>query len=535
MSTLSSSCCRNSELFNTLLDWENSAARNQPHVPRTSASVQVQKVKVLVIYTGGTIGMMPQSNGLAPQAKALVKALRKMSCLHDENYAQEIKLYDSSDSSENTLVLPLSKSNKRVIYTIIEYSPLLDSCNMTTDEWIKITIDIKKNYQRYSGFVILHGTDTMAYTAAALSFLCENQGKPIILTGSQVPIYETRNDGHDNLLGALLIAGQYPIPEVCLYFQGKLYRGNRVTKVDAESYMGFSSPNVQPLAEVEAKIKVNWDIVWRPKTTKEFRVQTNMNRNVGLMKLYPGITPATVRAFLQPPMEGIVLETYGTGNAPDNCPEVLDEFKNAIDRGMLMINCTQCLRGSVSQTYATGMVLTDLGIIPGCDMRPEAALIKLSYVLGKTELSIQEKKKMFSENLRGELSTMIPLQDQQFIQDITKSLASRRKEEQEAIRDVLTTLSACVAAKAGDVGALEAILDMGGSLCNEDHDGQTPLHVAVCEGHVEVVKFLLSHGVTFCDRDHLAADDDMKTLMSWHLAGYDLDQWSYGGQHPPGI
>ncbi|XP_041069888.1 60 kDa lysophospholipase-like isoform X2 [Carcharodon carcharias] len=458
-----------------------------------------------------------------------------MSCLHDENYAQEIKLYDCCDSSENTLVLPLSKLNKRVIYTIIEYSPLLDSCNMTTDEWIKIAIDIKKNYKRYNGFVILHGTDTMAYTAAALSFMCENQGKPIILTGSQVPIYEMRNDGHDNLLGALLIAGQYPIPEVCLYFQGKLYRGNRVTKVDAESYMGFSSPNMRPLAEAEVKIKVNWDIVWRPKTAKEFRVQTNMNQNVGLMKLYPGFTCATVRAFLQPPMEGIVLETYGTGNAPDNFPKILEEFKNAIDHGMLMINCTQCLRGSVSPTYATGMVLTELGIIPGCDMTPEAALIKLSYVLGKTELSIQEKKKMLSENLRGELGTMIPLQDKQFIQDNAKSLAARRKEEQEAIRDVLTTSSACVAAKAGDVDALEAILDMGGNLCSEDYDGQTPLHVAVCEGHLDVVKFLLSHGVTFCDRDRMAADGDMKTLMAWHLAGWDLDQWSYDGQHPPGI
>ncbi|CAL9687023.1 unnamed protein product [Knipowitschia caucasica] len=534
------------------------------------------EARVLVINTGGTIGMTLYDNVLAPKPKAFVKGLRKLPILHDELYAQQTCMYQYY--GDNSLVLPSSKDSKRIVYTIMEYSPLLDSSNMTTDDWGRIGKDIEKNYESYDGFVILHGTDTMAYTASALSFMCENLGKPIILTGSQVPIYELRNDGRDNLLGALLIAGQFVIPEVGLYFHNKLYRGNRVTKVDTASFNAFASPNLAPLASAEVDITINWDTVWRANTTSKFRVSTELNRNVGLLRLFPGITAATVRAFLQPPMQGVVLETYGSGNAPDNRKDLLEELKKATDSGVIIINCTQCLRGTVSTSYATGKVLIDAGLIVGGDMTPEAALSKLSYVLAKKELDLDAKKKMMSQNLRGEMRADIVgaklcLSDSRFIQVIAKSLSISCKEELEAIRDALTPPLACAAAKIGDVEALEALREMGSNLSLGDYDGRTPLHVACCEGHFKTVQYLLSHGATvyakdrygatpLCNAVHfrhkevvrllrktgahfsrdqldeaggelcsLAVSGDLEGLEIWSLAGADLNKPGYDGQN----
>ncbi|XP_031684810.1 60 kDa lysophospholipase isoform X1 [Oncorhynchus kisutch] len=552
------------------------------------------EARVLVINTGGTIGMMYHNNVLSPEPNAFVKALRKLPILHDEQYALQTRMYDyysTSGPQENTLVLPmptdladelskrLCKQNKRIVYTVLEYSPLLDSCNMTTDDWATIGKDIEKHYEKYDGFVILHGTDTMAYTASALSFMCEHLGKPVILTGSQVPIYEMRNDGRDNLLGALLIAGQFVIPEVCLYFHNKLYRGNRVTKVDSGSFNAFNSPNLAPLANAEVDIKINWDTVWRANTTSRFRVSTQMNRNVGLLRLFPGITAMTVKSFLQAPMEAIVLETYGSGNAPDNRADLLEEFRNATERGVIIVNCTQCLRGSVTTSYATGKALSDAGLVAGCDMTPEAALCKLSYVLARTDLSIEAKRKMLSQNLRGEMiadlqGAKLTLSDSRFIQVIAKSLSISCKEELEAVRDALTPTLACAASKIGDLEALDAIKEMGSNLSLGDYDGRTPLHIASCEGHLNVVQYLLSQGATVYAKDRygdtplrnavrfrhkevvkllrktgahfsrdeledagselcsLAASADIKGLEMWHLAGGDLDTPGYDGQTP---
>ncbi|XP_022045064.1 60 kDa lysophospholipase isoform X1 [Acanthochromis polyacanthus] len=534
------------------------------------------EARVLVINTGGTIGMTLHDNVLAPKANAFVEGLRKLPILHDEVYAQQTGLYDYY--GENTLVLPPSNGNsKRILYTILEYSPLLDSSNMTTDDWGRIGKDIEKNYENYDGFVILHGTDTMAYTASALSFMCEHLGKPIVLTGSQVPIYEMRNDGRGNLLGALLIAGQFVIPEVCLYFYNKLFRGNRVTKVDTGSYNAFSSPNLAPLATAEVDITISWDTVWRANTTAKFQVSTELNRNVGLLRLFPGITASTVRAFLQPPMQGVVLETYGSGNAPDNRPDLLEELKKATDSGVIIINCTQCLRGTVSPSYATGKVLMDAGLIAGGDMTPEAALSKLSYVLAKKDLKLDAKKKMMAQNLRGEMNADLAgaklcLSDSRFIQVIAKSLSISCKEELEAIRDALTPPLTCAAAKIGDIEALEALKEMGSNLCLGDYDGRTPLHIAACEGHLKLVQYLLSHGASVYAKDRygdtplcnavrfkhkevvkllrktgahfsreeleeagtelcsLAASGDLDGLKIWSIAGADLNKPGYDGQ-----
>ncbi|KAG1951825.1 60 kDa lysophospholipase-like isoform X2 [Pimephales promelas] len=537
------------------------------------------ETRVLVINTGGTIGMILHDGVLSPEPNALVKTLRTLPILHDEPYAQRTKLYEYYKSADKTLVLPRSKLDKRIVYTFLEYSPLLDSSNMTPKDWMTIGKDIEKYYEEYDGFVVLHGTDTMAYTASALSFMCENLGKPVVLTGSQVPIFEMRSDGRDNLLGALLIAGQFVIPEVCLYFHHKLYRGNRVTKVDSGSFKAFASPNLPPLANFEVDISINWDTVWRPSITAKFTVNTQMNQNVGLLRLFPGITTETVKAFLTAPMDGVILETYGSGNAPDNRQDLLDEIRKATERGLIIVNCTQCLKGTVTISYATGQALSKAGVVAGFDMTPEAALSKLSYVLAKQDISKEEKRKMLSRNLRGEMvadleGAKLSLSDSRFIQVIARSLSIGCKEELEAIRNALTPALACAAAKNGDTEALEAIREMGTDLSLANYDGRTPLHIAACEGQVKVVQYLLSKGATVFVKDRfgdtplrnaihlrrkdvvellrkcgahlspdelqdtgtelcrLAASGDLEGLKIWKLAGVDMAMPGYDGKKP---
>ncbi|KAF9146603.1 hypothetical protein BGX30_012839 [Mortierella sp. GBA39] len=306
-----------------------------------------------------------------------------------------------------SLITPPSLYGKRIRYSILEYDPLLDSCNMTMTDWVRIATDIEANYQLYDSFIVLHGTDTMAYTASALSFMLEDLGKTVIITGSQVPITEIRNDAIDNLLGALTIAGHFVIPEVSLYFSNKLFRGNRSSKLDAIDFNAFDSPNLPPLVKVGINIDVNWSEVIRPTSLSRFRAHKSMNPNVASLRLFPGITETTIRTFLAPPIQGVVLETYGAGNAPSTRADLIAALKEACDRGVVIVNCTQCKRGLVTDAYQTGKVLYNAGVIPGNDLTPECALTKLSYLLGHN-LPIAKVREMMTKNMRGELTVIQP-------------------------------------------------------------------------------------------------------------------------------
>ncbi|XP_069346720.1 60 kDa lysophospholipase isoform X5 [Eulemur rufifrons] len=414
--------------------------------------------RLLAIYTGGTIGMRRERGMLVP-GRGLAAVLRTLPMFHDEEHAWACGL------PEDTLVLPRASPDQRVFYTVLECQPLFDSSDMTITEWVQIAQTIERHYEQYHGFVVIHGTDTMAFAASALSFLLENLQKTVVLTGAQVPIHALWSDGRENLLGALLMAGQYVIPEVCVFFQNQLFRGNRTTKVDARRFAAFCSPNLPPLATVGADVTINRELVRKVGRKARLVVHDSMERDVGLLRLYPGIPAALVRAFLQPPMKGLVMETFGSGNGPTK-PDLLRELRAAAERGLVIVNCTHCLQGTVTSGYATGMAMAGAGIISGLDMTSEAALAKLSYVLGQPGLSLED-----------------------------------RKEEADAVRDALTPSLACAAAHAGDLESLQVLAALGSDLSLEDFRGQTPLHTAAQGGHARVVSMLLQRGVDVNARD----------------------------------
>ena len=333
--------------------------------------------RVYIAYTGGTIGMQKAAHGYKPVP----------------GYLQTMMS-----------ALPELKHSSMPLYDIREYKPLLDSSNMTPDDWLKIAEDIATHYNSYDGFVVLHGTDTMAYTSSALPFMLQGIQKPVIITGAQMPLCEVRNDARENLITAMLIAANFAIPEVCLCFGSKLLRGNRAVKVDAEGFDAFDSPNFPALGTVGIEIKINWDLL-KPtsKRTKTVAVKPMRESRVAVLRLFPGIPADIVNNVLQPPIKGLVLETYGIGNGPED-PGLLNAFKAATDRGVVIVNCTQCIKGSVNMgDYATGAALAGAGVISGYDMTVEAALAKMSYLLSRN-LAPESIKKNMQTDLQGELS-----------------------------------------------------------------------------------------------------------------------------------
>lgn len=498
--------------------YKNTVVEYAKHSVRRQNMSSCVLSKVLVIYCGGTIGMLNDAvHGYYPVAGHLSALLARSDTFNDPAFQEHLQRGLSNDSDYDVssmssgrgpiLVLPPSIYGKRIAYQILEYDPLKDSSNMSMDDWIRLASDIEAHYHSYDAFVILHGTDTMAYSASALSFLLENLGKTVILTGSQIPFSEIRNDAKDNLLGALTMAGHYVIPEVCLFFGNRLYRGNRTSKVSAVGFAAFDSPNLKPLAKLGVNVEIEWAEVLRATEIRPFRAHKQMDANVGCLRIFPGISAGSLRAFLRAPMRGVVLETFGTGNAPDDRPEIVRAIADAVEAGVVVVNVTQCPKGRVANVYATGNTLSSIGVLSGSDMTTECALAKLSYLLSFPENGPEEMRRLMVESLRGELTT--PIASGASGEEGTSwlgavlgtSLLAATAGHREAVDNTLRPLLFHLAAATGDLEALGDLLRSSFYIDAVDYDGRTALHVAVSQGQREAVRWLITHGANVHVRD----------------------------------
>ena len=333
--------------------------------------------KVLIIYTGGTIGMKRSEQGYTPAPGFLAECIKEVPDMSRAGFPE---------------------------WELIELSPLLDSSNIALEEWNKIAKVIYDNYDSYSGFVVLHGTDTMAYTASALSFILEGLDKPVILTGSQIPLVELRSDARDNLITSVMIAAEGVVREVALYFSGRLLRGNRAMKMSADGLTAFDSPNYPHLAEVGITVRYNRPALLSPKSTGKINFVPFTNQAIGVLKVFPGIQFGLFREIMTEKLSGIVLETFGSGNIPGGTDELLPIIKQAFLSGAIIVVSSQCPTGTVALgTYETSASLKRAGAVSGRDMTTEAAVAKLYYLFSKCYTGDEIKAKM-EENLVGELT-----------------------------------------------------------------------------------------------------------------------------------
>jgi len=335
---------------------------------------------LLIIYTGGTIGMVidPATGALQPY--------------HFDDIYKLMPVLRNFDYSLQS----------------VSFDPLIDSSNVTPSFWVKLATVIEENYDKYDGFVVLHGTDTMSYSASMLSFMLENLNKPVIFTGSQLPLGVVRTDGRDNFINAIEIAaarkdGLPIVPEVAIYFENMLMRGNRTSKFNAENFNAFLSGNYPPLAEVGVHIRYHSDVIMKPGTLR-LKVSKELDNSVIILKLFPGIAEIVVKNALNiAGLKGVILETYGAGNAPTD-GWFIDALKEAIHKGIIIYNVTQCKGGAVDMgKYETSMQLGQIGVIGGSDITTESAIAKMMYLLGQG-FTGDELKTMLQQPLRGELT-----------------------------------------------------------------------------------------------------------------------------------
>lgn len=339
------------------------------------------KRKILILYAGGTIGMQASAQGYVP-VSGFESLLREQ--------------------------LRSGASQQLPDFEVQELEQLIDSSNLQPVHWSELAEKLISQWRNYDGFIILHGTDTMAYTASALSFILQGMDKPVIVTGSQIPLSELRNDAQDNLITALMLAGNYPIAEVCIYFNGRLLRGNRSSKLKSTGFDAFDTPNYPWLAQVGIHIDLHPNLLQQGGAAEflspDYVVPQFNPDAVVVLPVYPGLPARVAQDMLSHnDVKGMILLSYGVGNPPDANTELMERLEQAVDAGVTVLNITQCLQGRVSQgAYATGATLNRIGVVPGSDLTLEAAFTKLHYLIATQPP--QNVVAMMPRALCGELS-----------------------------------------------------------------------------------------------------------------------------------
>lgn len=333
------------------------------------------KKHICIIYTGGTIGMVPSENGYVPNSRSFLENLQAIPDLRDPEMPD---------------------------WEVVEFSPLLDSSNIAVHEWNEIGRAIADRYELFDGFVVLHGTDTMAYSASAVSFMLEHLSKPVIFTGAQIPLCQMRSDGRENIINSMVIAASGQVHEVCIYFNGMLLRGNRCVKRSSDQFGAFESPNYPPLAHAGIEIQYQHSAML-PLQSGQMRFQPFQALPIGVVKVFPGIQFQLFESIMTDKLKGVVLESFGAGNIPSaEQNALLPIIQKAYQSGTIITVCSQCTQGAVSLgTYATSKALHDIGAVNGGDMTTEAALTKL-YYLFSLGLEKEKIKEMMQRDLRGE-------------------------------------------------------------------------------------------------------------------------------------
>ncbi|KAF2246181.1 asparaginase-domain-containing protein [Trematosphaeria pertusa] len=488
--------------------------------------LQLPESRVLIVITGGTICMRRSEDGLVPARGFLKAGLAPRPCFNDGSYPEPLEIVVDDKGTRRavqSLRTPISTYDRRVRYCVLEFDTLLDSSSIDAAGWDQIAKTIFRNYQLFDGFVVLHGTDSLAYTCSALSFMLHNLGKPVILTGSQAPMMQLQTDAEDNLLGALIIAGHFMIPEVCLFFNFKLFRGNRTTKISSDDFQAFASPNLPPLAMITSlRTNVQWSNVYRPTDVHPFSIQTKLDTaHVACLRIFPGMKPEMVDAVLRlEGLKGLVLETFGAGNTPGGPDSAMTRIlADAVKRGIVIVNVTQCLSGSVSALYAPATILGRAGVVFGQDMTTEAALTKLAYLLALPDATPEEVAKRMSVSVRGELTeaTRTHFEHPKTSGTLTPELSNLtalgyaiQKGNLQETRDIIRgeprwllndadynlNTPVHLAATGPNVEILRDFLEQGASVHLRNRSGNTPLFLAAAAGlkdHAEILRYAGAH------------------------------------------